>query len=195
MSEEKKTEVNLQPDKANEQGIDPNAPLVKKTGKTEVLRVLKFALFSVSAGIIQLGAFTLLNEVLHLPYWVSYLIALVLSVAWNFTFNRKFTFRSANNVPIAMLKVAAFYVVFTPLSTLAVNWLTGLGWNEYVVTLLNMAVNLITEFLYDNFFVFRKSIDTNNVAKKAAEKELEKETQNELKEEVTKELAEEAEEK
>ena len=129
--------------------------------KKEIIRVVKFTLFSASAGLIELGSFTLFNEVLHLKYWLSYLIALVLSVLWNFTLNRKFTFKSAANVPVAMLKVACYYAVFTPLSTLLVKHLTEtLGWNEYVVTILNMLINFVTEFLYQRFFVFGKSIDT-----------------------------------
>lgn len=138
--------------------------------KKEALRGLKFALFSVSAGVIQIGAFTLLNELLHLPYWVSYLIALVLSVIWNFTLNRKFTFKSANNVPKAMLLVAAYYCVFTPLSVLLEKYLTETcGWNEYLVTAINMVLNFVTEFLYDRFVVFRDSIDTNDIAMKEKE--------------------------
>jgi putative flippase GtrA len=131
--------------------------------KKELLRTLKFTLFSASAGIIQVLSFTLLNEILHLEYWFSYLIALVLSVLWNFTLNRKFTFKSAANVPIAMLKVAAYYLVFTPLSTWWTDVLTGEGfsWNEYLVLALTMIVNFTTEYLYDRFFVFNKSIDTN----------------------------------
>ena len=140
--------------------------------KKELMRSLKFLLFSISAGVIQILSFTLLNELLHLPYWVSYLIALVLSVLWNFTLNRRFTFRSANNVPVAMLKVAAYYAVFTPLSTLLEKYLTEtVGWNEYLVTLINMVLNFVTEYLFDTFVVFRGSIDTNDLAQKAAEKE------------------------
>ena len=136
------------------------------------MRSLKFLLFSISAGVIQILSFTLLNELLHLPYWVSYLIALVLSVIWNFTLNRRFTFRSANNVPVAMLKVTAYYAVFTPLSTLLEKYLTEtVGWNEYLVTLINMVLNFVTEYLFDTFVVFRGSIDTNDLAQKAAEKE------------------------
>jgi putative flippase GtrA len=135
--------------------------------KKEALRALKFTLFSASAGIIQMGSFALLNELLHLPYWLSYLIALVLSVLWNFTLNRKFTFKSATNIPIAMLKVACYYAVFTPLSTLLEHYLTTtLGWNEYLVTAINMVLNFVTEFLYQRFFVFGKSIDTAEGAKK-----------------------------
>ncbi len=128
--------------------------------KKEIWRVVKFTLFSASAGIIEIVSFALLNELLHLPYWLSYLTALVLSVLWNFTLNRKFTFQSAANVPVAMFKVACYYLVFTPLSTLLEHWLTGLGWNEYLVTAINMILNFVTEFLYQRFFVYKDSIDT-----------------------------------
>ena len=124
-------------------------------------RILKFTLFSISAGLIEIGVFTLLNELLHLPYWLSYLAALVLSVLWNFTLNRRFTFRSAGNVSAAMFKVACYYAAFTPLSALLEHYLAGnLGWNEYLVTAINMVLNFSTEFLYQRFFVFGKSIDT-----------------------------------
>lgn len=132
----------------------------------ELLRTLKFVLFSASAGIIEIAAFSLLNEVLQLPYEISYLIALVLSVLWNFTFNRKFTFKSAENVPKAMGLVFAFYIVFAPASTFLEKYLTGIGWNEYLVTGINMGCNLVLEYLYDRFVVYRKTIDTNELAKK-----------------------------
>ncbi len=133
----------------------------------EFWRVVKFTLFSASAGLIEIGSFTLLNEFTKLPYWACYLIALVLSVLWNFTLNRKFTFKSAANIPIAMLKVAAFYLVFTPLSTWLEHLLTvKMGWNEYIVTALNMVINFVTEFLYQRFYVFKDSIDTNDIANK-----------------------------
>lgn len=130
--------------------------------KRELIRTLKFVLFSISAGVIQVVSFTLMEEVLHLVHWLSYLVALILSVLWNFTLNRKFTFYSANNVPIAMLKVAAFYLVFTPLSTWWTAVLTGENflWNEYLVLVLTMLINFVTEYLYDRFVVFGKSIDT-----------------------------------
>ena len=135
--------------------------------KTELLRSLKFFLFSVSAGIIEIASFALLNETLGWPYWPCYLIALILSVLWNFTLNRRYTFRSASNIPIAMAKVFLFYLIFTPSSTILGNWLAeGLHWNEYLVTGINMVLNFVLEFLYDRFFVFRDSIDTNKLAKK-----------------------------
>ncbi|MEE3404937.1 MAG: GtrA family protein [Acutalibacteraceae bacterium] len=135
--------------------------------KTELLRSLKFIFFSVSAGIIEIVSFAILNELLGWPYWPCYLIALILSVIWNFTLNRRYTFRSASNVPVAMAKVFLFYLVFTPASTVLGNWLAeDLGWNEYLVTALNMIMNFVLEFLYDRFVVFRDSIDTNALAKK-----------------------------
>ena len=136
--------------------------------KKELVRAVKFTLFSASAGIIQLLSFTLMNEAFRWNYWVCYLTAMILSVLWNFTLNRKITFRSANNVPIAMLKVAAYYLVFTPLSTWGGDKLTGIGWNEYVVLAVSMLLNFTTEFLYDRFVVFGGSIDTA-VSKKREE--------------------------
>lgn len=137
--------------------------------KKEIIRTIKFVVFSASAGIIQVLSFTLMEEVLHLEHWISYLVSLVLSVLWNFTLNRKFTFYSANNVPIAMLKIAAFYLVFTPLSTWWTAVLTGdkIGWNEYLVLIITMLINFATEYLYDRFFVFGKSIDTAKKAEQA----------------------------
>ena len=140
-------------------------PEKKASDRSEFIRTVKFVLFSISAGAIELGAFTVLYEVLHWQYWVAYLIALVLSVIWNFTLNREFTFRSANNVPIAMLKVAAYYAVFTPATTLLGHYLEGTcGWDGMLVTILNMLLNFVTEYLYDRFVVFGKSIDTNKRA-------------------------------
>ena len=129
--------------------------------KKEVLRVVKFVMFSISAGIIEIVSFTILNEFTGWKYWPCYLIALILSVLWNFTLNRKFTF----NVPVAMAKIALFYCVFTPVTTIMGNYLAeDLLWNDYIVTGINMGLNITTEYLYDRFVVFRKSIDTNKLA-------------------------------
>jgi len=133
-----------------------------KKNASEAWRVVKFVLFSASAGIIQMGSFALLNELTGWSYWPCYLISLVLSVVWNFTLNRKFTFKSAANVPAAMAKVLAYYAVFTPLSTLLGNFLAeDLLWNEYLVTALNMILNLFTEYLFQRFVVYGKNVDTN----------------------------------
>ena len=141
--------------------MEQNRTEPKNQGREELKRTIKFVLFSISAGAIEIGVFTVLYELLHWEYWVAYLIALVLSVLWNFTLNREFTFRSANNVPVAMLKVAAYYAVFTPVTTILGNYLEGTcGWNGMLVTLMNF----VTEYLYDRFVVFGKTIDTNSRA-------------------------------
>ena len=122
-------------------------------------QAVKFVLFSVSAGLVQVVSFTILNEWIirdvGSKYGWSYFIALVLSVVWNFTFNRKFTFKSANNVPIAMLKVFAYYLVFTPASIWWGVALERIGWNEYIILGMTMIINFITEFIYSKFVVFR----------------------------------------
>lgn len=143
-----------------------NSTKNKLSKKENFFQVLKFVGFSISAGVIQIASFTLLNELIKWSYWPSYLISLTLSVLWNFTLNREFTFKSANNVPIAMLKVALYYVVFTPLSTWWGEALTGVGWNEYLVLFFTMVINMSTEFLFCRFVVYRKSINTNKRANK-----------------------------
>ena len=150
----------------------------EKKEKQNFGQFIKFALFSASAGIIQVLTFTLLSEVVvKLPamqsamesnatfarimqneYGPMYLTALILSVVWNFTF------KSAANVPVAMLKVFAFYLVFTPISTLLGNYFTAkfadVSAINYIVLGLTMATNMITEFLYDKFVVFRGQENT-----------------------------------
>ncbi len=128
--------------------------------KNDVLQAIKFALFSASAGIIQVGSFTVLNEVVKLPYWPAYLISLLLSIVWNFTLNRRYTFRSAANVPVAMAKILAFYAVFTPVSTILGDMATDGGVNEYIVLALTMASNFILEFLFCKFVVYRNQENT-----------------------------------
>ena len=144
-----------------------------KSKKKETARVIKFVLFSASAGIIETVAMILCEEVLKIPgHYVCYTIALVLSVLWNFTFNRKFTFQSAENVPKAMLLVFLFYVPFAPFTIWNEHFLADVhGWNEYLVLAINMALNLSLEYLWDNFVVYRNSKDTNDLAKKKLEKE------------------------
>ena len=126
----------------------------------ELIRFLKFVGFSISAGVIQMGSFALFNELGRWPYWVSYLCALILSVLWNFTLNRKFTFRSRRNVAVSMFEVALYYCVFIPVTTFFEDYFTGtLWWNEYFATILNMLLNFVTEFLFQRFVVYGKSID------------------------------------
>ena len=136
--------------------VDQN--LTKKENKEQVL---KFVLFSASAGLIETGTFALLDLIVPWSYWPKYLIALIISVLWNFTLNREFTFKSANNVPKAMFLVFLFYCVFTPLSTWWGDALDNAGWNEYAILGLTMACNLSSEFVYDRFVVYRGTMNTN----------------------------------
>lgn len=162
--------------------------MAEMSKKQNALQALKFALFSASAGIIQVVSFTLLNEVvvpniniqneavmkiLSSEYGVCYLVALVLSVIWNFTFNRKFTFKSATNIPVAMLKIFGFYCVFTPVSTIVGEMVmrnTTWEFAEYIVLAVTMMTNMITEFLFCRFVVYKDSMNTNDLAKKEKEK-------------------------
>lgn len=141
-------------------------PDAGETGK----QIFKFIMFSVSAGIVETISFTVLKIITPWGYWPCYLPALILSVLWNFTWNREFTFKSANNVPIAMVKVFLFYCVFTPASTWWGNALsTRAGWNDYLVLAFTMAINLTSEFIYDRFVVYGNSMNTNKRAKKQAQ--------------------------
>jgi putative flippase GtrA len=145
----------------------PYRPDAKET-KTQVI---KFTLFSISAGIIETLVFTVLDFATDWKYWPCYLIALTASVLWNFTLNREFTFKSANNIPKAMFLVFLFYCVFTPLSTWWGNALTeDAGWGNYPVLFLTMACNLVSEYLYDRFVVYRNSMNTNKRAAREMEK-------------------------
>lgn len=133
--------------------------------KKELLRSLKFLMFSISAGVIELGTYELLHHVFHLSHPLSYFVGLVLSVLWNFTFNRKYTFKSDANIARAMTLVALYYCAFIPASTYLEHVLTQAGWNGTLVTLLNMVINFVTEFLFQRFVVYRNRVDTAVQAK------------------------------
>ena len=128
--------------------------------KSNFWQAVKFTLFSVSAGIIQVISFTLINELLLWPYWPAYLVSLVLSILWNFTLNRRYTFQSAANVPVAMAKIFGFYLVFTPLSTWLGALAEGAGVNEYIVLAVTMIANFVLEYLFSKFVVYRGQENT-----------------------------------
>ena len=159
-----------------------DAGQVKPTARQNFVQSVKFLLFSISAGIIQVASFTLLNELLDLPYWPAYLTSLVLSVVWNFTLNRRYTFKSAANVPVAMLKVFGFYCVFTPLSTIGGELLTRafstMPGIDYIVLALTMILNFVLEFLFCRFFVYRKEMYTNDLGRAELEKMAQSEENN-----------------
>ena len=127
--------------------------------KKQLWQAVKFTLFSISAGIIQVGSFALLQIFLK-DYWIPYLISLVLSILWNFTLNRKYTFKSAANVPVAMAKVFGFYLVFTPLSTYLGHLAEGAGVNDFVILAITMLANFVLEFLFCKLVVYRGQEDT-----------------------------------
>lgn len=133
--------------------------------KETVWQAVKFTLFSASAGIIQVASFTLLNELVNWPYWPAYLISLVLSVLWNFTLNRRYTFKSAANVPVAMAKVFGFYLVFTPLSTWLGQLAENAGVNEYIILAATMIANFVLEFVFTKFVVYRGQENTRQTQK------------------------------
>lgn len=125
-----------------------------------ILQMLKFTLFSVSAGIIQVLSFTLFNELFNWGYWLAYLTSLVLSIVWNFTFNRRYTFKSAANIPIAMLKLFGFYAVFTPLSTWLGHLSEKAGINDYIILIVTMLSNFVLEFLFCKLVVYKNQENT-----------------------------------
>ena len=151
--------------------------LTRQEKRKEIWRASKYLIITCSAGLIEFGSFSLLTLIPYFAlkenYWIPALISLTLSVLWNFTINRKYTFQSANNITIAMLKVLGYYAVFAPLSIwLAQMYLVDqLNWNELLVKGAVMFVNFVTEFAFMRFVVFGKSLDTNDVAQKKKAKE------------------------
>ena len=136
--------------------------IMKENKFKELFRIIKFTIISISAGLIQIGSFALINEIFDCNYWVAYIPSLLLSIIWNFTINRKITFKSSNNVTKSMILVLLFYAVFTPATTLLGSYLADtLMWDEYLVTGINMGLNFACEYLYQRYFVFRNSIDSN----------------------------------
>ena len=130
-----------------------------KENKKQLWQAVKFTLFSITAGVIQIGSFAIM-EIFIQDYWIPYLISLVLSILWNFTLNRRYTFKSAANVPVAMAKVFGFYLVFTPLSTYLGNLAEGFGMNDFVILIVTMLANFVLEFLFCKFVVYRGQEDT-----------------------------------
>ena len=133
----------------------------------EFWRTVKYFIIAASAGLIQFGVCTLFDEVFYAKfngqyYYAFYFVALVLSVLWNFTINRSVTFKSVGNVPKAMLKVLGYYVVFTPLSLQFSYYAIGWKIPDMLVTVINILVNGVTEYLFMRLFVFKKEIDTLN---------------------------------
>lgn len=136
------------------------------TTKENIIQVVKFVAFSLGSGVIQTVVFTVLNEFMHFDYWQSYLPAIFLGVLYGFTVNRRFTFKSANNVPVAMAKLAFYYCIFIPTSTYLGNLAENKGVNEYIVLVVTMLANLTTAFLVNRLWIYRNSMNTNDLAQK-----------------------------
>jgi len=128
----------------------------------ELLRTIKFVLISMSAGLIQAGSYALLFYVLDTGWTIANFTSLALSIVWNFTFNRKFTFKSATNVPVAMVKAFAFYLWFYPAQYYLgqIFLINNLGLNETLVQGITMVLNLALEYPWQKFFVFKGSVDS-----------------------------------
>jgi len=128
--------------------------------KDSVFQMIKFTFFSISAGIVQVVSFAVFNELFNWIYWPAYLSSLILSIIWNFTLNRQYTFKSAANIPVAMAKLFGFYIVFTPLSTWLGHLAEGVGINEYIILLVTMLSNFVLEFLFSKFVIYKNQENT-----------------------------------
>lgn len=128
--------------------------------KEAMFQMIKFTLFSISAGVIQIASFALFEEVFGWVYWPAYLTALILSIVWNFTLNRQYTFKSAVNIPAAMLKLFGFYAVFTPASTWLGHRVEMLGVNDYIVLIVTMLSNFVLEFLFCKLVIYKNQENT-----------------------------------
>ena len=147
-----------------------------------VWQAIKYFLCAASAGLIQFVTFTIMKTAfdktgvtqsmgtmwffsdINKTTFIATTIALGLSVLWNFTLNRKFTFKAANNVPLAMSLAFLFYVPFYPFQTWyvgtienAINESVGYeaSWGAIIAEGTVMLMNGILEFLWQKFVVFR----------------------------------------
>ena len=162
----------------------------KKQKRKTLVQAIKYACCTASAGVIEIVSYTVLYEVLpidkavmidfithvELRNFVSTLIALTLSILWNFTINRKFTFKSAGNVGRAMFLAFLFYVPFFPFklwfngympSYLAAGAASAAGVTvveylekhviiNYAVEVCTMLINGVLEFCWQKFVIYRK---------------------------------------
>ena len=128
--------------------------------KNETTReAIKFTLFSISAGVIQIVSFTILELSTNFSYWPSYLISVILSVLWNFTFNRKYTFYGTNNVYKSMMLTLLFYVFFIPITTIGGDFLEKVhSWNNFLIIAVTMLLNFVLEFIYTKYVVYYKNV-------------------------------------
>lgn len=152
----------------------------KKEKRKGVMQFIKYALCAASAGIIQIVLFSILQAVIpsngktihfivedmDLVTFIATTVALCASILWNFTFNRKFTFKDAGNVPRAMILAFLFYVPFYPFQTWYVHTIKsllveaiGTDGAGIIAEGSVMIINFALEFMWQKFVVFRKPKD------------------------------------
>jgi len=188
---------------------------LKETDKknNSAWQFFKFLLCAASAGIIQFVTFTILQTIFKKTgtdqtlgtMWffqdgylkttfIATTCALVLSILWNFTLNRKFTFKAANNLPLAMVLAFCFYIPFYPFQTWYVGTIeqelfkyttTNAIWPGLIAEGTVMIINFVLEFLWQKFVVFRKPkrkskkedlplVETETIEEKITDKEKDK---------------------
>ena len=173
---------------------EKNAKREKRKG---VMQFIKYALCAASAGIIQIVLFSILQAVIpsngktihfivedmDLVTFIATTVALCASILWNFTFNRKFTFKDAGNVPKAMILAFLFYVPFYPFQTWYVHTIKsllveaiGTDGAGIIAEGTVMIINFALEFMWQKFVVFRKPKDKKE--NKTEENENSGETEN-----------------
>ena len=169
----------------------------KKEKRKGVMQFIKYALCAASAGIIQIVLFSILQAVIpsngktihfivedmDLVTFIATTVALCASILWNFTFNRKFTFKDAGNVPKAMILAFLFYVPFYPFQTWYVHTIKsllveaiGTDGAGIIAEGTVMIINFALEFMWQKFVVFRKPKDKKE--NKTEENENSGETEN-----------------
>ena len=149
----------------------------KKEKRKTLFQIIKYAICTASAGLIEFITFTILtktpilssmaNEKVwfftenNLAWFVATAIALFLSIVWNFTINRKFTFKSAGNVPRAMSLAFLFYVPFFPFKLWFNSYMPEhLGVDSLLIEVITMLINGVLEFCWQKFVIYRKEQDT-----------------------------------
>ena len=127
-----------------------------KSNQTKI-EAFKFTLISISAGLIQLLSFALLTWAIPIfggEYGINYVISLLLSIVWNFTINRKVTFKPTKPIALAMLLILGFYAVFTPVTAVIGSYFVKRGAFELLVLGITMVSNLVLEFVYIKYVVY-----------------------------------------
>ncbi|MDO5025763.1 MAG: GtrA family protein [Trueperella sp.] len=140
------------------------------------LQAVKFTLLSGTAAVVEAGSYALFLALDLMPVSWAQAISVALSVLWNFTLNRKFTFKSTGNVPFAMLLVSLFYVAYIPISSVLAGLMDDAGMHPAVIKIIWLLINFVGEFIWWKYVVFGigerwlDSITKRKAAKNEAEK-------------------------